>query len=94
MLKRFARTYDCADWLVAHPRKPSTDGNPRPPSLYDLAGSANFANKADYGVTVHRDDLASNRIDVRVVKVRMGLPGKVGRVSLALDFRTMGYKPT
>jgi twinkle protein len=91
MLKRFARSYECAVWLVAHPRKPSSDGNPKPPSLYDLAGSANFANKADYGVTVHRDDLASNLIDVRVVKVRMGLPGKVGRVTLKLDHRTMNY---
>jgi len=91
MLKRFAKSYECAVWLVAHPRKPSTDGNPKPPSLYDLAGSANFANKADYGVTVHRDDLANNIIDVRVVKVRMGLPGKVGRVTLQLDHRTMTY---
>jgi twinkle protein len=91
MLKRFAKSYECAVWLVAHPRKPSSDGNPKPPSLYDLAGSANFANKADYGVTVHRDDLASNMIDVRVVKVRMGLPGKVGRVTLELDHRTMTY---
>lgn len=92
MLKRFAKSYDCAVWLVAHPRKPSSDGNPKPPSLYDLAGSANFANKADYGVTVHRDDLTSNLIDVRVVKVRMGLPGKVGRVTLALNHRTMSYE--
>lgn len=91
-LKRFARSYECAVWLVAHPRKPSSDGNPKPPSLYDLAGSANFANKADYGLTVHRDDLANNLIDVRVVKVRMGLPGKVGRVTLALDHRTMTYE--
>lgn len=91
MLKRFAKSYECAVWLVAHPRKPSSDGNPKPPSLYDLAGSANFANKADYGLTVHREDLASNQIDVRVVKVRMGLPGKVGRVTLELDHRTMTY---
>lgn len=91
-LKRFAKNYECAVWLVAHPRKPSSDGNPKPPSLYDLAGSAHFANKADYGLTIHRDDLASNVIDVRVVKVRMGLPGKVGKVSLQLDHRTMTYE--
>jgi twinkle protein len=48
-LKRFALNYECAVWLVAHPRKPHGDGNPKPPSLYDLAGSAHFANKADYG---------------------------------------------
>lgn len=91
MLKRFAKNYDCAVWLVAHPRKPSSDGNPKPPSLYDLAGSAHFANKADYGVVVHRDDLAGSTISVTVCKVRMGLPGKVGRVSLDFDAKTSSY---
>lgn len=90
-LKRFALNYECAVWLVAHPRKPHTDGNPRPPSLYDLAGSAHFANKADYGLIVHRDDLAGTQIEARVVKVRMGLPGKPGRVFLNWDQSTNDY---
>jgi twinkle protein len=60
-LKRFALNYECAVWLVAHPRKPHSDGNPKPPSLYDLAGSAHFANKADYGLIIHRDDMAGHR---------------------------------
>jgi twinkle protein len=38
-LKRFALNYECAVWLVAHPRKPHGDGNPKPPSLYDLAAT-------------------------------------------------------
>lgn len=81
-LKRFARLYGCAVWLVAHPRKPHGDGTPKAPTLYDLAGSANFANKADYGLVVHRPDTGSNFVDVRVPKVRMGLPGKMGMVTL------------
>lgn len=81
-LKRFARLYQCAVWLVAHPRKPHSDGKPKAPTLYDLAGSANFANKADYGIVVHRPDTNSNLVDVRVPKVRMGLPGKMGMVTL------------
>jgi twinkle protein len=81
-LKRFALNYECAVWLVAHPRKPHTDGNPKPPSLYDLAGSAHFANKADYGLIIHRDNMADTQVEARVVKVRMGLPGKPGRVFL------------
>jgi twinkle protein len=85
MLKRFAVNYECAVWLVAHPRKPHSDGSPKPPSLYDLAGSAHFANKADYGLIVHRDDMAGNIIEARVVKVRMGLPGKPGKVTLKYD---------
>lgn len=81
-LKRFARLYNCAVWLVAHPRKPHSDGKPKAPTLYDLSGSANFANKADYGLVVHRPDTSSNLVDVRVPKVRMGLPGKMGMVTL------------
>lgn len=91
-LKRFALNYECAVWLVAHPRKPHTDGNPKPPSLYDLAGSAHFANKADYGLIIHRDDMASNDIDARVVKVRMGLPGKPGRAQLTWHKESSEYR--
>lgn len=92
-LKRFALNYECAVWLVAHPRKPHSDGNPKPPSLYDLAGSAHFANKADYGLIVHRDNMASTEIEVRTVKVRMGLPGRVGKTFLSWDADTSGYLP-
>jgi twinkle protein len=91
-LKRFALNYECAVWLVAHPRKPHTDGNPKPPSLYDLAGSAHFANKADYGLIVHREDLGGTEIEARVVKVRMGLPGKPGRTFLNWDQSLSEYR--
>jgi twinkle protein len=91
-LKRFALNYECAVWLVAHPRKPHTDGNPKPPSLYDLAGSAHFANKADYGLVVHRDDLGGTEIEARVVKVRMGLPGRPGRVRLGWEQSLSDYR--
>ena len=93
-LKRFAVNYECAVWLVAHPRKPHSDGNPKPPSLYDLAGSAHFANKADYGLVIHRDDMAGTEIEARVVKVRMGLPGKPGRVRLQWDQSLSDYSAT
>jgi twinkle protein len=91
-LKRFALNYECAVWLVAHPRKPHTDGNPKPPSLYDLAGSAHFANKADYGLIIHRHDLGGTEVEARVVKVRMGLPGKPGRVVLNWEASLSDYR--
>jgi twinkle protein len=82
-IKRFAHRTQVAVWMVAHPRKPSTDGAPKyPPSLYDLAGSAHWNNKADYGLVVHRPDLTANTIIARVTKVRMGLPGRCGQVLL------------
>jgi twinkle protein len=84
LLKRFAKDYDCAVWVVAHPRKPTHgDGTPKRPSLLDLAGSANFANKADYGVIFHRDDLGGDQVVATVVKKRMGLPGAMGIKHLA-----------
>ena len=83
--KRFCHRTGTAVWLVAHPRKPHTDGVLKPPSLYDLAGSANFANKADYGVVVHRPNIEANEIDVAVTKVRMGLPGRCGRITLRFE---------
>lgn len=92
LLKRFARDYNCAVWVIGHPRKPTgSDGTPKRPSLVDLAGSANFANKADYGVVFHRNDLTSTLVEAAVVKKRMGLPGAFGRVTLDWNDATSSY---
>lgn len=92
MLKRFARQYDVAVWLVAHPRKPDmTGGNRKAPTLYDISGSANFANKADYGVVVHRPTKDGTMVDVHVVKVRMGLPGRQDAVRLDYQWHSSSY---
>ncbi|MGJ3630150.1 hypothetical protein AB5I41_31130 [Sphingomonas sp. MMS24-JH45] len=49
------------------------------PGLLNISGSANWANKADYGLTYHRARPDENRAELRVTKVRMGLPGKEGQ---------------
>lgn len=41
-------------WFVAHPRQLYDYSTDRPPSLYDISGSAHFYNKADAGIVVHR----------------------------------------
>ena len=74
-LKAFAKRHNVALWVVAHPTKPQK-GFLGEPSLYDISGSANWANKADYGVVYHRPDKTKNAGTISVVKVRMGLPGK------------------
>jgi len=92
MMKRFAAQYHVALILVAHPRKPIMDkGNTKAPTLYDIAGSANFANKADYGLVVHRRSRDSNITDCHVVKVRMGLPGTMGSYELEWDWQRSRY---
>ena len=92
LLKRFAKDYSCAVWVVAHPRKPASDGQPRRPSLLDLAGSAHFANKADYGVIFHRPDMSTDQVEAVVSKKRMGLPGRMGKVMLAWNEVTSSYE--
>lgn len=82
-LKRFARRYNVALWVVAHPTKPQ--GKSGPPGLYDIAGSANWANKADYGLIYHRPDKTINQGTLSVVKVRMGFPGGCGVAEVKMD---------
>ena len=86
-LKYFARRYNIALWVVAHPTKPQK-GHTGIPSLYDISGSANWANKADYGLIYHRPDKSKNAGTLSVVKVRMGLPGSCGKVPVVLNGKT------
>lgn len=44
-----------AVWLVAHPRQFGVQWSGQRPGLQDISGGANFANKADNGIVVHRN---------------------------------------
>ena len=57
--------------LVAHPTKLEklSSGIYPPPTLYDISGSANFYNQADYGLTVYRD-FVNHRTKLIPTKVR------------------------
>ena len=86
-LKRFARRMDVSLWVVAHPTKPQK-GHTGAPSLYDISGSANWFNKADYGLVYHRPDKTINAASLTVAKVRMGLEGKPGAVAVRMNNQT------
>ena len=93
-VKRFAQSHGVHVWFVAHPAKMHRDpGGKIPiPSLYDIAGSANWANRADLGVVVHRDwSEGSNAVEIYVKKVRNKAAGKVGMVRLKYDRATGTY---
>lgn len=90
-IKRFAKQYDVAFWIVAHPTKPH-EGSKKVPGLYDISGSANWANKPDYGLTYHRTDFKDNRARILTTKVRMGLPGRRDQVDVSFDFRTSTFE--
>jgi twinkle protein len=90
-LKKFAKRYNVHVAVVAHPAKMhrNKDGEYPIPTLYDIADSAHWANKADLGVIVHRIE---NETLVRVQKSRyhrdIGLPDDY---KLDFDTETMRY---
>ena len=94
-LERFARKYDILIHLVAHPTKlESLGGRKRsyaPPTLYDISGSANFYNKADYGITIFRefDPSATHFI---VTKMRFKNFGATADVELKYNYNNGRYE--
>lgn len=86
MFKRFAKENDMAVWIIAHPSKPfQGKGAATLPGLYDISGSANWANKADYGIVIQAKDREYWTTTVACTKVRMGLPGKIGKIVVQFD---------
>lgn len=84
-LKKFARKWNVHVIVVAHPAKLLRDkeGKMPIPSLYDINGSANWANKCDVGIIVHNCSTEEDgeHTIIRVAKTRyrdqIGVPGDV-----------------
>jgi twinkle protein len=91
-VKRFAQNHGVHVWFVAHPAKIQREnGNLPPPTLYDISGSANWANKADVGLVVYRDEAVPNTADIYIRKVRFKSVGKIGALRLRYDPATGRY---
>ena len=87
----FAKMNDVLVFLVAHPKKMNrVNGKTEVPSLYDISGSANFYNKTDYGLTVHRtsdeNNLMQNEVDIYFQKIKYKHLGKQGIIHLDYDY--------
>ena len=78
-LSNFAKRKNVMVILVAHPTKmkKNPDGKFDIPTLYDIAGSANFYNKTDFGLTVYRD-FTEEEIKVFIQKVKFKHLGQNG----------------
>lgn len=82
-LKRMARRYQIAIFIVAHPTKDGgKNSGLNDASLYDIAGGAVWNNKADIGVVVWSEDPAKTmRRSIKICKSKnfavMGTPGIV-----------------
>lgn len=77
-LSNFAIRNNVLVILVAHPRKMEKDGDGyKCPSAYDINGSANFYNKSDFVLVVHRD-FKKEDVIIKVDKVKFSNYGCAG----------------
>ena len=91
----FAHRFQVLIHLVCHPRKPSNDyGKQQRPTLSDINGSQDFANKADVGIVIQREKMECEiggrleMCEVSIVsneKTRFGQMGQLGRIAVTFD---------
>ena len=93
-LTNFAQRNDLLVILMAHPTKQprNKDGIIEAPTLYDISGSANFFNKADFGIVVHRNRIANN-VEVHVQKVKFRHLGTCGTAYFHYNLNNGRYVP-
>lgn len=88
-VRRFARLNGLHIWLVAHPKNlhKNSDGDYDPPTMYDISGGAQWRNKADNGICVHRN-FEAGVTEVYIQKIRFREVGQIGMAEL--KFRHYG----
>jgi twinkle protein len=88
LLDKFKKKYNCLVNLVAHPTKIKKDitGKHELPTMYDIAGSANFYNRADYGISIYRHFDNDPRIDFNVLKVKWKHLGEGGVATFKYNY--------
>lgn len=93
-LTNFAQRNDVLIILMAHPTKQpkNKDGVIEAPTLYDISGSANFYNKADFGIVVHRNR-AEGTVEVHVQKVKFRHLGECGMALFKYNLNNGRYVP-
>jgi twinkle protein len=103
--RRFVNKHNVMIWIVAHPTKlrkedvtyaDGSAGVDYPvPTAYDVAGSANFFNKPDNIVVIHRDKdkvrNPENLVSVVVQKVRKKTTGQLGHYPLYFEYKYSTY---
>jgi twinkle protein len=85
--QQFARNHQLVVWMVAHPHKlhRNDSGMIPPPDLYQVSGSAHWANMADVGLVVHRDfENDTTRIITRKIR-EQGVYGHIGQKFFKFD---------
>ena len=92
--QQFARNHDVIVFMVAHPHKLHRNdaGIIPPPDLYQVSGSAHWANMCDVGLVIHRD-FENNTTKIITRKIReQGVYGEIGQREFAFNYRTRCYE--
>lgn len=87
MLRDLAIKHDVIVFLSAHPTKPNDS---KMPTAYDIAHSADFKNRADYVLAIHRN-FKDEVVEVGIDKVRDNNYGKCGKCKLSYDMESGNY---
>jgi len=91
----FAKINELHIWIVSHQKKMEYDGNRRVlvPTAYDISGSANWFNKCDNVVTVHRHKSEDeDYVGIHIHKIRFQYKnGKPGLAKLQYNVKNGRY---
>ena len=105
-IRRFINKHGVAVWIVAHPAKlrkvemvlsDGSRGEDYPvPTAYDISGSANWYNKPDNVIAVHRDKDTQrnpdNEVTINIQKVRRKTTGTLGSYPLRFNYQYSTYE--
>ena len=92
--QQFARNHEIVVWMVAHPHKlqRNDSGVVPPPDLYQVSGSAHWANMSDVALVVHRDfEQNTTRIISRKIR-EQGVYGHIGECYFNFNLNKRVYE--
>lgn len=96
-MSMFARQFNILFILIAHPRKLEKDkqGHFPMPSMYDISGSADFWNRADYGISLRREQNELNAFtnfgQIAIQKVKYKHLGEQGMIEFKYNYNNGRY---
>lgn len=83
----FTREENVLVTVVAHPTNLPKDKNgvTAIPDLYTISDGAQWRNKCDIGIVVHRGDMSKNEVDIYLGKRKKKWMGRISKVTLDYD---------
>lgn len=97
-MSAFTKKTNLNIYLIAHPTKmeKNSKGEFKIPSLYDVAGSANFYNLTDIGLTVYRKPMfdRSDQTSLIVTKMKEDWMGSLGTAKLDYNPQSLSFFQT